>query len=44
LIEECMRLTTTHDQLAQDHAQLRDQSVKTTEELKAKNLKLNSKC
>jgi hypothetical protein len=44
LVGECTRLTTVHDQLAQDHAQLLDQSVKITEELKAKNLELNSKC
>jgi hypothetical protein len=31
-------------QLAQDHAQLLERSRKITEELKAKNLELNSKC
>jgi FtsZ-binding cell division protein ZapB len=44
LVRECRRLIVAHDQLAQDHAQLRDQSIKTTKELKAKNLELNSKC
>jgi hypothetical protein len=44
MVGECARLTVENNQLAQDHAQLRDQSVKITEELKAKNLELNSKC
>jgi hypothetical protein len=44
LVEECTRLTTVNNQLAQDHAQLLDQSIKMTEKLKTKNLELNNKC
>jgi methyl-accepting chemotaxis protein len=42
VVGECARLTAENNQLAQDHAQLREQSSKITEELKAKNLELNS--
>jgi hypothetical protein len=44
LVEVCTRLITTNNQLAQDHAQLLEQSTKVTEELKMKNLELSSKC
>jgi hypothetical protein len=44
LVGECTRLTAVNNQLAQDHAQLLDQSIKMIEELKMKNLELNSKC
>jgi hypothetical protein len=43
VVEECARLTAENNQLVQDHAQLREQSSKITEELKAKDLELNSK-
>jgi hypothetical protein len=44
LVRECTRLTIVNNQLAQDHVQLLDQSIKMIEELKMKNLELNSKC
>jgi hypothetical protein len=44
VVRECTRLTEENNQLAQDHAQLLECSRKITEELKAKNLELNSKC
>jgi hypothetical protein len=44
MVGECTRLTAVNNQLAQDHAQLLDLSIKMTEELKMKNLELNSKC
>jgi hypothetical protein len=44
VVGECTQLTVVNNQLAQDHAQLVDHSRKMTEELKTKNLELNSKC
>jgi hypothetical protein len=44
MVRECTRLTATNNQLVQDHAQLLEHSRKMTEELKTKNLELNSKC
>jgi hypothetical protein len=44
VVGECTRLTEENSQLAQDHVQLLERSRKITEELKAKNLELNSKC
>jgi methyl-accepting chemotaxis protein len=43
VVGECTRLTEENNQLAQDHARLLEHSRKITEELKAKNLELNSK-
>jgi hypothetical protein len=43
VVGECARLTAENNQLAQDHAQLREQSIKMTEEPKAKNLELTNK-
>jgi hypothetical protein len=44
MVRECARLTAENNQLAQDHTQLQEQSIKITEELKTKNLELSSKC
>jgi methyl-accepting chemotaxis protein len=44
VVGECTRLMEESNQLAQDHAQLLERSKKITEELKAKNLELNSRC
>jgi hypothetical protein len=43
VVGECARLTAENNQLAQDHAQLREQSSKMTEKPKAKNLELTNK-
>jgi hypothetical protein len=43
VVRECTRLTGENNQQAQDHVQLLEHSRKITEELKAKNIELNSK-
>jgi hypothetical protein len=43
MAEECARLSAENTQLVEDHARLRDQSMKMTEEAKTRNQEITSK-
>jgi hypothetical protein len=43
MAEECARLSAENTRLVEDHAQLRDQSMKMTEEVKIRNQEITSK-
>jgi hypothetical protein len=43
MAEECAQLSVENTRLVEDHARLRDQSMKMTEEVKTKNQEITSK-